>query len=667
MAPVASRLAAAGAVRLSGRILFLTEDPALLRRQLDGEDLAWSPALRLRCDISTDEILPVYRMYQFDARLGEYPYERLRAGDEFPVSPGAVRNGGFAVSVSASRRGKGSSREHAPLAEWYAGIRLVIAESFERTYRDNCHDLGILTSTDFSLIDRIRRGEEIALAELVQGLDPISASVVEHGGLLAFAAARMRSGRTIPLPAAPRPQTLGEKILARHFVVDATTDRVGVPAVKPGDSGFVRADLRVSHDYITGMAAEILKAYLGGDVRVSDPTSIVLFRDHLTFLDEAITPARKATGMLEAARALALAQQRFAREQGLRLHGEQTDRKGSEGINHNMVLESYANPGDVVVSADSHAPHAGAIGCIAVGVGSTAMATSWITRDVRVVVPESVRVRLTGRVAPNVSAKDIVLFLLRHPVVKAGGLAGRIIEYDGEAVEDFGIDERATLTNMAAELGAFTGLVAPDRVTIEYLQSARALTRHRAEALCEGLRPDREATYSESLSIDVGAIRPMVALPGDPANGVFVDELTDDVRIDIAFGGSCTGSKAADMDMYVRVFEAALAEGKRLDPRVQCFIQAGSVAVRRYCEARGYLDVLRAVGVRFLEPGCGACCNAGPGVSSAPEQITLSTINRNFPGRSGPGKVYLASPYTLAASALAGRIVAYDPDPSGLK
>jgi len=655
---------ASDGVRLTGRILFLTEDPTLLERQLSGEDLEWSPALRLRSDISTDEILPVYRMYQFDERLGDYPYERLRAGNQFPISPGAVRKGGFVVSVSASRRGKGSSREHAPLAEWYAGVRLVIAESFERIYRENCHNLGILTSKDFGLIGRIRRGDAIPFAELVEGLDPISAAIIEHGGLFAFAAARMRSDETVPPPTAPRPQTLGEKILARHFVVNAAAARVGVPAVKPGDSGFVRTDLRVSHDYITGMAAGMLQGYLGRDVRMNDPASIVLFRDHLTFLDEAITPARRATGLLDAAHSLALAQQHFAAEHGIRLHGDQPDRKGSEGINHNRVLESYANPGDFVVSADSHAPHAGAIGCIAIGVGSTAMAGSWITRDVHVVVPETVRVRFTGRVASNVTAKDLVLFLLRHPAVKAGRLVGRIIEYDGEAVARFDIDERATLTNMAAELGAFTGLVVPDHVTIDYLRSARGMSGERAAALCSDLRPDAGATYSESPTIDASAVRPMVALPGDPGNGICVDELVDDVRIDIAFGGSCTGSKASDMDMYARVFAAALAAGKRIDPRVQCYIQAGSVAVRQHCEARGHLEVFHAVGARFLEPGCGACCNAGPGVSTAPEQVTVSTINRNFPGRSGPGQVYLASPYTLAASALAGKIVAFDPQAS---
>ncbi len=650
----------AGEVTIAGRILFLTEDPALLRRQLDGEDLAWSPALALRCDISTDEILPVYRMYQFDERLGEHAYEGLRTGDECPVRPGDVRNGGFAVSVSGRRRGKGSSREHAPLAERHAGIRLVLAESFERIYRDNCHDLGILTSTDFGLVERIRRGESIPVAELVRGLDPLSAAVVAHGGLFPFAEARLREDTTVPPATRPRPMTLGEKILARHFVVDAAADRIGVPAVQPGDSGFLRTDLRVSHDYITGMAAGMLKAYVGPDVRVRDPDSIVLFRDHLTFLDEAITPERRALGLLDAAGELARAQERFAAEQGIRLHGEQVGRKGSEGINHNMVLESYANPGAFVVSADSHAPHAGAIGCIAVGVGSTAMATAWRTRDVRGVVPESVRVRFEGRLAANVSAKDLVLFLLRHAAVKAGRLVGRLVEYEGAAVGALGIDERATLTNMASELGAFSALVAPDGVTVDYLR-ARGLARADAEALCTDLCADADAVYSESLTIDASGIRPMVARPGDPGNGVFVDDLGEDVRVDIAYGGSCTASKVADMDMYARVFAAALTEGKRVHDGVQCFIQAGSVAVRRHCEARGYLDVFRRAGVRFLEPGCGACCNAGPGVSSRPEQVTVSAINRNFPGRSGPGSVYLASPYTVAASAVAGRIVAYVP------
>ncbi len=647
-------------VTFSGRILLLTEDPGLVSHQLAGADLDWSPELQLRSEISTDEILPVYRMYQFDERLGDYAYEGLRTGGISPVHPGSVRRGGFAVSVSGRRRGKGSSREHAPLSEYHAGIRLVIAESFERIYRENCHDLGIFTSTDFGLIHRIRSSETITIAELLHGLDPLTSSVLAHRGLFPFAKARLQSDPLQPPAAADRAQTLGEKILARHIVLHACSDQVGLRSVKPGDSCFVRTDLRVSHDYITGMAASMLKTYLGSDVRVNEPDSIILFRDHLTFLDEAITPERKAMGLLAAAEELNRAQEQFAEEQGIRLHGEQLDRKGSQGINHNMVLESYALPGSLIASADSHAPHAGAIGCLSIGVGTTAMATSWITRDLRIVVPESAQINIIGQLATNVSAKDLVLFLLQHPVVKAGRLVGKLIEYGGEAVEALDMDERATLTNMAPEIGAFSALVPPDATTADYL-ARRSGSNAILDTTFPSLKADPDAVYAESLTINAGAIRPMIALPGDPGNGVILEDLVRAVPIDIAFGGSCTGSKASDMDMYARVFHAALAKGKRVAPNVQCFIQAGSMAVRRYCEEMGYLDIFHQSGVRFLEPGCGACCNAGPGVSRHEDQITVASTNRNFSGRSGPGQVYLASPLSVAASAVAGRLTAFRP------
>lgn len=144
-------------VKFSGRILFLTEDPNLIRKQLAGEDLEWTPQIKLRDQISTDEITPAYVCYYFDETLGDFPYVGLKAGDEFPITRGAVRQGGFAVSVSGKRRGKGSSREQSPFAEMCAGIQLVIAESIERIYNQNCQNLGILTSTNFELIPRISR------------------------------------------------------------------------------------------------------------------------------------------------------------------------------------------------------------------------------------------------------------------------------------------------------------------------------------------------------------------------------------------------------------------------------------------------------------------------------------------------------------------------------
>ena len=146
-------------VRLKGRILFLTEDAELVRRQLEGEDLQWCPDQKLRDDISTDEITPAYICYYFDETLGEFPYLGLKCGTEFPITRGSVKRGGYVASVSGKRRGKGSSREQSPYAEMMAGIKLVIAENIERIYRENCQNLGVLTTTDFSIIEKVRRGD----------------------------------------------------------------------------------------------------------------------------------------------------------------------------------------------------------------------------------------------------------------------------------------------------------------------------------------------------------------------------------------------------------------------------------------------------------------------------------------------------------------------------
>ena len=154
---------------LRGRILFLTEDAALVRRQLDGQDIDWQPATKLRDNISTDEITPAYICYYYDETLGDFPYLGLKCGDEFPITRGAVKRAGFVASVSGQRRGKGSSREQSPYAEMCAGIKLVVAQNIERIYRENCQNLGVLTTTDFSIIDRVRRGETIPLSAFTAG------------------------------------------------------------------------------------------------------------------------------------------------------------------------------------------------------------------------------------------------------------------------------------------------------------------------------------------------------------------------------------------------------------------------------------------------------------------------------------------------------------------
>jgi len=652
-------------VRLQGRILFLTEDPELIKRQLAGADLPWdtkNPANnpKLRDDISTDEITPAHYCFYFDETLGEIPYLGLKCGSVTPIGRGEVKRGGFVCAVSGKRRGKGSSREQSPYAEMCAGIQVVIAENIERIYQQNCQNLGVLTSTDFSLIDRIRAGQEIPLSEFTAGEDEITRQVIEYGGLFPFNVARMQKKVFLPLvKTGKRPMTLAEKIFARHMTNEKGI--VGVAAVNPGDSGFAQADLRFSHEYVTPMAAIFFERYVGKDAKVNDASSIIFFRDHLTFLDEVISEEKKKLGLLDLATQLKLKQQDFAAKQGIKLHGELKDRKGSEGICHSIVLESYALPGQLNIGSDSHTPHVGAIGCVAFGIGTTDVFNGWITKDVRVKVPESVRIVIRGKKHKNVTAKDFILKILSLDYVRSGKALAKVMEYAGEAIEELSVDERATMTNMAAEIGGFTGIVAPDKKAVDFLVERRGMDRNTAQSMIAGLYSDPDAQYAHVIELDAAEITPMVATPGDPGNGKYVRQLNTPVPVEIAYGGTCTAGKNEDMDMYAAVLADALKQGKRVADSVKFYIQFGSQETREYCVRQGYLDVFQKAGAHVIEPSCGACINAGPGISTRPDQVVISAQNRNFPGRSGPGQMYLASPLTVAASAVAGYIVEYEP------
>jgi 3-isopropylmalate/(R)-2-methylmalate dehydratase large subunit len=417
------------------------------------------------------------------------------------------------------------------------------------------------------------------------------------------------------------------------------------------------------------MAAIFWEQYVGKNQLIVDPESVFLFRDHLTFLELAMTDERKAQGLLDVALELKQKQEEFATQHGVRLYGELPRRltgrmglpAGSEAICHSKILEAHALPGHLIIGSDSHTPHAGAIGSVAFGVGTTAIFNSWLTKDVRIKVPPSVLVRIHGQKPAGVTAKDFMLQVLRHPYVKDGHAIGKLVEYAGEAVEALSVDERATMTNMAAEVGAFTGLVRPDERVVEYLARERGLEPDQVRPLFAGLSSDDDAEWETVIEFDAAQLEPMVALPGDPGNGVFISELSGPVKVEIAYAGSCTAGKKSDMDMYAAVFRDALEQGKRVHPDVKCYVQVGSQEVKRYCEEMGYLEIFQAVGAVFIEPSCGACINAGPGVSYDRNTVTISAINRNFPGRSGPGQLYLASPYTTAASAIAGFITAWEP------
>ena len=649
----------AASVRISGRILYLTEDPELLRRQLAGEDLSFDPSRKLLDNVSPDEITPGWVCYYYAQTLADDAYVGLRGGG---VAKDAIKRGGFAVIVSGRSKGSGSSRETAPYSELEAGIGLVIAQSIEKIYRQNCQNIGLLCSTDFSLIERIARGEEIAVSEFTKELDPISAQIVECGGLFAYNRRRMSGQVAPPAVATPRRAlTVCEKIIASHAVLDANRGETGVPAVKPGDALFVRADVRFSHEYVTPMADSLFRAGFGAEAAVNQPESVFAFRDHLTFLDLVMPEQHKKLGLKAQAASLKDVQESFTRRHGIKLYGEVVRdgaTAGSEAICHNKVIEELALPGQVVAGTDSHTCMAGVLGCFAFGVGSTDMANAWFTRDVRVKVPETIRIVLRGRLGPNVCAKDVMLYLLSLDYFRGGKGIGQVLEFAGDGVAGLSIDERATLTNMAVEAGGVTGIVEADEAVVDYLAEVRGLDPQSLQKLV--VRSDAAAEYAASIELDLADIPVMIATPGDPRNGVPLRTLearSGEIRVDIAYGGSCTGGKKADMDMYASVLRRALDRNRRVAEGVRLFIQFGSQQIRRYAEERGYLDLFVRAGATLVDPSCGACIRAGPGVSLSPEEVTVSAINRNFPGRSGPGKVYLASPLVVAASAIEGRIV----------
>jgi 3-isopropylmalate/(R)-2-methylmalate dehydratase large subunit len=276
-------------------------------------------------------------------------------------------------------------------------------------------------------------------------------------------------------------------------------------------------------------------------------------------------------------------------------------------------------------------------------------------------VPESVKVVIRGKTRPNVTAKDLILKLLSLDYIKSGKALAKVMEYSGEAIEALGVDERATMTNMAAEIGGFTGIVAPDEKVVEFLKERRSLNPADVRKMMLGIFSDPDAEYAHVIELNAEDIYPMVATPGDPGNGKYIRDLNTPVPVEIAYGGTCTAGKNEDMDMYARVLADALKEGKRVAGSCKFYIQFGSQETREYSMRKGYVDIFKKAGATIIEPSCGACINAGPGVSTRPDQIVISAQNRNFPGRSGPGQMYLASPLTVAASAVAGHIVEYQP------
>jgi 3-isopropylmalate/(R)-2-methylmalate dehydratase large subunit len=639
-------------VKFSGRVLYLSKDLEELESQLKGQILHHDPNRELIDNISTDELTPGWVCFWYDETLGDYCLVGLRGGK---VQKDSIKNAKPAVIVSGLSKGCGSSRETAPYSEKVAGVQLVVARTIEKIYGQNCRNIGLLTTTDFSVLERIERGDAIPLEEFTKGLNEIEKGIVEYGGLFNYNKARLAGEVTPPPVTTPaRPMNLVEKIIASKAIADAKTGRLGVTAVKPGDALFCRADVRFSHDYTTAMCESLFTAGYGKDAGVREVESVFAFNDHLTFRNKIMSDDDKKKGLNVLVDNLGAVQEAFVKKHGIRYFGLTEDKSGSEAICHNGVMEELGAPGQIVVGTDSHTCTAGALGLFAFGVGSTDMANAWYTADIQVKVPASVKYVLRGKPGKGVTAKDVMLYIMAQQYSRDGGCIAKVLEFSGDGLLHLNMDERATLTNLAVECGATTGIIEADEVTKQYLMKFRGWSEERAS---QGfLKADANAEYDAVFDIDLSAVPQMVATPGDPRNGVEVEaaNASKPVVLEIAYGGSCTGGKMADMDMYAEVLAEGLKRGMKVKDGVKMFIQFGSQRIKRYAVDKGYLDVFKAAGAEVIEPSCGACINAGPGVSRTKDTVTVSAINRNFPGRSGPGQVYLASPRVVAASALKG-------------
>ncbi|MBI31889.1 MAG: aconitate hydratase [Euryarchaeota archaeon] len=608
-------------------------------------------------DINTDVMTPAWVCFDHDpAKIAENAYAGLIHNGERVFKEGALKNGGFKVIVSGHRKGTGSSRETAPQCERWSGIRIVIAASFAPIHERNNINLGQLMG-DHGMLIRLQRGEEISLNEFTKKYDSVTKLILENGGILPFAKVLKEGGVDLPpVSQKEKPMTMVEKIISRKLIGTENS------FVAPGDAVLATVDGGYSHEFTTAQVHNFLRAEYGENYSLPNPPKFAVFEDHLLYA----TGVPRFGPFEEKIQTLRDLQVEFQQHTGVRDYSAVNG--VSPGICHQVAREEFIDVGDFIQATDSHTCMGGASNALTYGVGSTEYANLVHNQFAFVKVPESIRFELEGELNPGCTAKDVILHILWR-YAKYSDTLDRSMEFGGPGLASLSMDERATLCNMATECSAKTGICEPDQLTINWLLERRSDLSEKVIRDAFVL-PDKDAHYDGGIhTINLNEIRPMVAHPGDPdegvpsdpTNGAYIDEIGD-VKINIAYAGSCTAGKDDDFSYYAMVTKAALDAGMKIAEGVECYIQFGSKTVKDLSKRNGWTDLFEAAGVKLIDPGCGACIGAGPGVSNNPDQVTVSAINRNFQGRSGPGKLYLASPLTVMASAFTGKITAWHPD-----
>lgn len=639
------------------RVLFLTKDLKLIEEQLyNGLNLLMSDLHQrdLLDDINTDIMTPAWVCFHHDPHeIAKRAYAGLSLDGKRVFQDNALIDGGFQAIVSGERKGTGSSRETAAQCECYAGINLIFAASFAPIHRRNNINLGQIMG-GYDLLVRLQHGEAIAIEEFLTPFDEFSQKILRAGGLFPFLNQHQKEvSQAVIEGNTCAPMTMAQKIMATKLA------RPDTSPLFTHQSMIAKVDAGYSHEFTTAQVHQFLRREYGDDYHIKNPEKFAAFEDHLIYASD-VTKFKAFMPQIQELRDL---QRVFIQRNNIKDYSAVDGI--SPGICHEVAREDMILPGDFIQATDSHTCMGGALNAFAFGIGATEYAALLATGLAVVDVPASVRFDLVGTLKANCTAKDVMLFILAN-YSKNGITLNKVMEFGGPGLFSLSLDERATLCNMATECGAKTAICEPDDKLIDWLLANRDdLSEPYLKSLVKA--PDPGCTYDGRFTIDLSAIEPMVAHPGDPDRGIASDPQNGEliknlpaIPITIAYGGSCTAGKYDDIDMYAKVTREALQSGLSINPDVKFYIQYGSKKVADYALAKGYTKDFKRAGITVIPPGCGACIGCGPGVSEHKEQVTVSAINRNFQGRSGPGKLYLASPLTVAASAFAGKIVAWE-------
>lgn len=583
---------------------------------------------RFHKDVDTDQIIASqYLLYPTIDEMKAHAFESLDA-----TFADRVRPGDFVVADE--NFGCGSSREQAPGVLKALGVQAVIAKSFARIFYRNAINIGLPVIVCKELYDAVADGDEMILnmsegTATVNGvtynctkLPTYMQGILDQGGLIASlneqqSAQEEKADRKSSGKETARPMTMAEKIIAAA---------ANVTEVKPGDIHTVEVDRLMSNDGTTHLTIDMYHQKLK-EPRISDISKLVWIVDHNVPCDSPKTAASHKK------------MRDFAKKNGIRFY------EGA-GVCHQVMMENHVCPGELIFGADSHTCAYGALGAFGTGVGCTDYLYAMVTGKSWVLVPETLRFNLTGKLPEGVYARDLILTIIGR--IGANGANYMAMEFGGEGLASLSMSDRIAICNLCVEAGAKTALMEVDQVAMDYLEAHGRKPKHTFTS-------DAGAQFSKVYDIDLGTIVPIVAKPHFVDNVVPAEECAG-VKIDEAFIGSCNNGRIEDLRVA-----AGILQGKKVHPLVRLLVVPASQTVYMEALKEGLLDIFMDAGAIVMNANCSVCWGSCQGVIGEGETL-ISTGTRNFKGRAGhPGSfVYLASAATVAASAITGQITTAD-------